>query len=249
MVNSDQTWRLWNKDYLNIGFLKFARNWNIRKFVYGASIGINKFLLPNDVENDAKLLLKNFSGFSVRENGTIPLIKQHLGIKPLFVLDPTLLIDKKYYLDLINDYKSDFEINNKFICNYNLKFTRNMNNFLKKSSQILNYRIVVHDAKKRDNFIQRFLYCIYNSQAVITDSYHGTVFSIIFNKPFISFQKFENDERFSSLNEIFDIRNRIFKKNESPNISLLTIPLNINFDKFNKMKDISNNFLKEQLLF
>ena len=63
-----------------------------------------------------------------------------------------------------------------------------------------NYRIVVHDnIKERDDYIQRFLYCIDNSQAVITDSFHGTVFSIIFNKSFVSFQFSENDERFNSL--------------------------------------------------
>ena len=98
-------------------------------------------------------------------------------------------------------------------------------------------------------YLSQFLYCIDNSQAVITDSYHGTIFSIIFNKPFISFQNYVHDERFNSLNEIFSIRNRIIKNNEKPNISLLITPLNINYDKFNKMRNISNNFLEEQLWF
>jgi exopolysaccharide biosynthesis predicted pyruvyltransferase EpsI len=45
---------------------------------------------------------------------------------------------------------------------------------------------------------------------VITDSFHGTIFSIIFNKPFISF-KIKNDERFKNLIEIFGIKSRIIE--------------------------------------
>jgi len=249
MVNSDQTWRIWNKKYyLHIGFLKFAQNWNIKKFVYGASIGNNNAYIPSNILKEAKLLIKNFSGFSVRENGTIPLIKKYFDINPLFVLDPTLLIDKNEYLKLIRYYKGDFDINKKYIFHYNLRNKGEMIIFLNKSSKSLNYTIFSFDTNRKD-FIQRFIYCIYNSKAVITDSYHGTIFSIIFNKPFISFQNSVHDERFNSLNEIFSIRNRIIKNKEKPNISLLTTPLNINYDKFNKMRNISNNFLEEQLCF
>ena len=42
------------------------------------------------------MILKNFTGISVREKGSIKLIEHHLGFKPTFVLDPTLLIYKKY---------------------------------------------------------------------------------------------------------------------------------------------------------
>ena len=249
MVNSDQTWRI---DFINpnIAFLKFAKNWNIRKFVYGASIGKNSWPIPSNIKEEAKILLKNFSAISVREKGTIPLIEKYLGIKPLWVLDPTLLIDKSYYLHLIKNYKSDFDNKKKYICNYILNSDNYMKNFLNKSSEKLNYTIVVHNATtKRDDFIQRFLLCIYYSQAVITNSYHGTIFSIIFNKPFIVYQISNDDERLNNLDEILDIRNRIIKMNENPNISLLITPLNINFDKLNIMRNISNNFLKNQLYF
>jgi len=51
-------------------------------------------------------VLKEFSGVSVREEGTIRLVEKKLNIKPILVIDPTLLIDKKYYLNLIKDYKN-----------------------------------------------------------------------------------------------------------------------------------------------
>jgi len=97
MVNSDQTWRKWligDKDpfFYDIAFLKFSQKWEKPKFVYGASIGIDKWELNEKEEEIVKYLLKNFTGISVREKGTIKYTENYLGLKAEFVLDPTLLI-------------------------------------------------------------------------------------------------------------------------------------------------------------
>jgi hypothetical protein len=99
------------------------------------------------------------------------------------------------------------------------------------------------------NSIEKFIYGISNSKAVITNSYHGTIFSIIFNKPFVSFI-FKNSprERFISLKKIININNRIFNYNEFPNINLLTTPLNINKTLINLLKIKSINYLKKNLI-
>ena len=113
MVNSDQTWStIVQKKFLyDYGFLKFAENWTIPKFVYGASLGIDYWQFSKDFDEKAKSLLKNFSGVSLRENGAIKLVEKHLNIKPILVLDPTFLIDKKYYLNIIKNYKKDLNFN------------------------------------------------------------------------------------------------------------------------------------------
>ena len=55
-------------------------------------------------------------------------------------------------------------------------------------------------ALNRNSTVEKFIYLIVNCKAVITDSYHGTIFSIIFNKPFISFKKrIGSNERLISL--------------------------------------------------
>ena len=95
MVNSDQTWRKFDKFFYDYAFLRFARNWNIPKIIYGASLGYDYWPLNSKDERIAKLLLKNFTGISIREKDSIKLIKNHLGIEPIFVIDPTLLIEKK----------------------------------------------------------------------------------------------------------------------------------------------------------
>ena len=85
--------------------------------------------------------------------------------------------------------------------------------------------------------IKDFIYGIYYSKGVITDSFHGTIFSIIFNKPFITLiNEKSGEERFNSLKEIFNIRNRIKDIDSEPDITLLEKPLYLNMYLFNKLK-------------
>ena len=103
---------------------------------------------------------------------------------------------------------------------------------------------------KSENQVKKFLYGIINCKAVITTSFHGTIFSIIFNKPFITFTyKGINQCRFKNLNRIINVQNRIFDYISFPSISLLTQPLNINRDKLMLLKKESINYLKMNLGF
>lgn len=241
IVNSDQTWRKLDRHFYDIGFLYFAKNWNIPKFVYGTSLGYSNWRLTKKDENIAKDSLKSFSGISVREKGSIKLIEKHLGFKPIFVLDPTLLIDKKYYLELIKNYKPKENINEKYIFTYIFKNEKNTQKFINYASQYLGFKIYNVNMKDK-NAVEKFIYGIYHSQAVITNSFHGTIFSIIFNKPFISFI-FKNSpkERFISLKETLNINNRVFEYNQKPNVNLLKTPLKINHTLLNSLKRQSIN--------
>lgn len=149
MVNSDQTWRRWNKDFYDIAFLQFAYNWNIPKFVYAASLGFDTWNFTKEDENIAKVLLKNFTGISVREIGSIKLIKDHLGIESQFVLDPTLLIDKKYYLYLIKDFRIDNIIDQKYIFVYSVTNSKELKSYLRMVSK--RYKIYFINSRVKNN--------------------------------------------------------------------------------------------------
>ena len=245
MVNSDQTWRKWDKDYYDIAFLQFAYNWSVPKFVYAASLGFDTWNFTKEDENISKVLLKNFTGISVREIRSVKLIKDHLGIESQFVLDPTLLIDKKYYLYLIKNFKIDKIINQKYIFVYSVTNSKELKNYLRMISK--KYKIYFVNTKVKNN-IKKFIYGIYHCKAVITDSFHGTIFSIIFNKPFISFvYSYKGKERFNSLKYIFKFNNRIFDYKLKPDIEILEKPLNINKDVLLKLKKKSIYFLKRNL--
>ena len=250
LVNSDQTWAYGlSKYYYDIAFLRFAKNWTkVKKFVYGASIGSDRldYRIRRDKET-IKELTKNFTGISFREIVSIKLFEENLGIKGVFVLDPTLIIDKQYYLNEIKDYKGNFTSNDKFMFLYQLDRNFVIKRFIEDLSKKLNYKVFQFQFN-RPNFIENFIFGISNSQWVITDSFHGTVFSIIFNKPFISFvNKGRGKGRFDSLKEVFKLYNRIIEPIYRTNIdiNLLIDEPNVNQTLLNKLRTFSINYLKK----
>ena len=250
IVNSDQTWSNYNPKYfLDYGFLKFSENWNIPKLVYGASYPFDKWLYSKTLTQKMTLLLKKMKAISVRELPTINFAKKYLNATTEFVLDPTLLIDKKYYLDLIKNYNGNFDSNKSYLCVYQLDKNKNIRKFIYKSASKL--KLSIYNVNlENENYIEDFLKCINISKAVITDSYHGTVFSILFEKPFISFiNKGRGNTRFYTLRYIFNAKNRIISKNVNTKnkIKYLKHQHKINKDIFEKLKNRSLLFLKKHL--
>ena len=254
LVNSDQTWAYSSsKYYYDIAFLKFAKNWfKVKKFVYATSIGRDRLHFKTISDNSTiKELTRNFTGISFREIGAVKLFKKYLGIKGVFLLDPTLLIDKQYYLNEIKEYKGNLKSKEKFIFVYQLDTNEIINRFIEDSSKKLNYKVFRFKFYRPD-VIESFIFGIYNSQCIITDSFHGTIFSIIFNKPFISFiNKDRGKGRFDSLKEVFNLNNRIiYHLNQSNiDINLLIKQPNINQTLLNHLRNISINYLKKKFRF
>ena len=158
-----------------------------------------------------------------------------------------MLIKKEYYLDLIKDYKNELKPEDKFIFKYEIDQVNKLELFIKEASEKLNSKI--YNCSMGDNdYLQRFIYGIYNSMAVVTNSFHGVIFSLIFNKPFVAFNlNTRGNERFNTLRDVYCLGSRIFDTNEIPDISLITIPLEINRTKIDELINKSNVFLKKNL--
>ena len=192
-------------------------------------------------------MLKEFAGVSVREKGTIKLVENHLNITPTLVVDPTFLIDKKYYLDLITDYKNEFYSNKSYIFIYKLGKMRPMELFIKKSAKKLKYKLYRCNVFDKD-YLKKFIYGIYNCKAVITNSYHGILFSIIFRKPFVAFnQKNRGNDRFITLKNVYGLKKRIVSKDNQPSLSLLTGPFDVDMKIFDELKIKSIDYLNKNL--
>ena len=251
MVNSDETWQC---DFgtiacYNIALLKFAENWKAKKFIYAASKGRYNWPFKNYDKSLIKNLLQNFSGISFREKGMVKILEDNIGLKSQFVLDPTFLLNREYYLNIIKNNKYNELPKDKFIFIYQLDKNACISRIIKKVSETFNFQLIYLPFREK-NFIEKFILYLNNSHAVITDSFHGTVFSIIFNKPFISFvNKGRGKVRFYSLKSVFDLKNRIVEPSSSSNIdiNLLIKPLVINHTEFNEFKKFSINYLKRQL--
>ena len=251
MVNSDQTWIDYTPPYLlDYGFLRFAENWKIPKFVYGTSYPKKYWKYPKKITKIARRLARKFNGVSVREFPTIKLAKKYLNVQSELVLDPTLLIDKQYYLNLIKDYKGNFDPRTDYLCVYQLDKNNRINKFIKYASLKLKLKVYNINIKKR-NYIEEFLKCIYISKGVITDSYHGTIFSYIFEKPFVSFINPKRGiTRFETIRSILQINDRILSSKLISNDKIYLLNENITYNKttINKMKVKSLTFLKKNLL-
>ena len=248
LVNSDQTWRKWDIYFYDCGFLRFAENWNKLKFVYGASLGFDYWDFNKEEEKIIEPLIKKFSETSVREQGSIKLIEQHFGISPKLVLDPTLIIDKKYYLGLIKDYKSKIYNTGNYIFTYIVySLEKDMKSFIDEARERLDYHVYNY-VINNDSLIEDFLYHLQNSKAVITNSFHCTIFSVLFKKSFITFNyNYTGMERLKSLSELLGFENRIVYKNQKPDMSLLNIIPNINYEILDKKRQESNDYIIRNL--
>ena len=246
ILNSDQTWAYFDKKYFyDIAFLRFAKNWKIPKFIYGTSIAEDSWYYTKKEEKIAKKLLKNFRGISFREKNLVTLAKEHLNINGVLVLDPTLIIDKKYYLNEIKNYNTNFNSNDNFIFVYQLDKNNIIEKVIEDASKKFNYIIYKHNLEKED-YIESFIFGISNCKAVITDSFHGTAFSLKFNKPFLSFiNRRRGKGRFDSLKEVLNLGNRIVDTldNNTIDLNLLNKPINLNYTLFGELQNYIKIYL------
>lgn len=205
LYGSDQIWR---KQPEGIGYNPVyfgVHNIKTKKHVsYAASMGI----LPTTDQDKLyiKKLVSNIDSISVREQDLAQLL-QSLNFKDVNVsLDPTLLIHAEQWLSIFNIKNSS---DNKYVLYYCLQpnafSIQEIESFAKKRNLSLKVIITDYKEKESEKYIStsapdKFIELFSNAEFVFTSSFHGLVFSIIFNKPFYaSFQN--NSGRAQSLLE------------------------------------------------
>ena len=208
IVGSDQVWRKSIASFYGIEtyFFDYLPD-NMKRIAYGVSLGISENELDIEDINNLTPLYQKFAAVSVREDSALQLFKQYGWNKPLAeqVLDPTLLLTQNDYLELIN---GGFTVrpNGNMFC-YILDPSPEKNNIIKnyEKEKGLNSFVVGLSTEKQMS-MQQWLRSFSESKFVITDSYHGVVFSIIFNKQFkLINNAFRGNARFESLFRLLDI--------------------------------------------
>ena len=259
IVGSDQVWRPCYSSRITAFYLDFLGNdKTIKRIAYAASFGVDNWEYDEDLSKKCKGLAKKFNTISVRENSGVKLCKKYLDVNATHVLDPTMLLNQEDYISLIN--KDNTNKSNTLMV-YVLDKSEEKEYMVQKISKLLNLSINTimpikkYSKKSRKNIndcifppVSNWLKGFIDAKYVITDSFHGTVFSIIFNKPFIAIaNKDRGIARFSSLLKLFGLESRlIFSINELTD-SLITN--HINYDVVNKSKEkiqkTSMAFLKQ----
>ncbi|GHT48387.1 MurB family protein [Bacteroidia bacterium] len=256
IVGSDQIWRKYYYP-LTDAFLAFAKkNKIIKRIAYAASFGVNEWEYTDKETSQIISLIALFGAISVREKDGVRMCKEKLLKTPEFVLDPTMLIDVSEYNILSENIEKR---NGKCLFSFVLDPTEDKINTLKKINSELQATVIELKMWDNDNIfehqlitygIEYWLSCFRDADFVFTDSFHGCVFSILFNKPFIVYGNNSRGlSRFISLLETFDIRERYIAKSSELSSELLYRIINwdgIN-DRLRELKDYSIEFLKKNL--
>lgn len=200
VVGSDQVWRpRYNTGHLSNLFLDFAKGRNVKRYAFAASLGTDVWEYDASQTVQCAALAKQFDAISVREASGVTLCHNYLGVEASHVLDPTLMLEAEDYLCLC--YGNEYPQGN-YIAVYILDYTKKMMALLNEVSCQLNtpLHFIGRFTKKGYPGIESWLEGIVHAKYVITDSFHGTVFSIIFQKQFVTLgNAIRGNSRFSSL--------------------------------------------------
>lgn len=214
ITGSDQVWRCWYGDSAELEF--FLLTWVDRKkrLTMSPCFGLDK--IPDEYKAIYKHGLEGFNYLSCREENGSRMIRELTGKECLTTLDPTMLIDEKEWIKILRRPKRF--IQNKYIFVYAIGGLKGRLKELTNELAIKKSFDVI-DIQDIDSYYfthtrpDEFLYWIKNSELVITDSFHASVFSILFEKQFIVYERLDLKgmlDRIYTVLDIFGLSERKF---------------------------------------
>lgn len=261
VVGSDQTWRpKYSPNIFNF-YLDFLKDKETKRIAYASSFGVDNWEYTFEETEKCKMLLQKFNAVSVREKSGINLCKQHLNSAAELVLDPTMLLDKQHYIKLFKS--KNIEKAEGKLYTYVLDRNIEKNQIIEKVVKELNISefknqpiesLMTPNGNSLEDYIyppvEGWIKGFYDAEFIITDSFHGTIFSILFNKPFISVPNKERGvDRFTSILKQLGLEHRMVFNSE--HITDVLLKEKINFNDVNvKLENLrvrSLNFLKESV--
>lgn len=262
VAGSDQVWRChYNRDCMKVGadffFLShFDENVRRRSITYAASFGTDEWEgTPEETEACGRLL-RQFKAVSARERSGIDICREKFRTDAVQMPDPTLLLKQEDYDAIISNEKTR-RPEGRYIAAYLLDEDPGKLSALHDSSAMTGMSVqhlMPHAtaAVRRDRFPispAQWLRYIRDCDYMVTDSFHGCVFAIIFNKPFVCLgNQGRGMSRFDSLLETFHLENRV-SANAASAYETLIQPIDWESanDIHDKERDRGIRFLKENL--
>lgn len=220
ICGSDQIWSIFEQNFDGFFYLDFA---NKKKISYATSIGTN--IIPDSKALKISEWLRDFSAISVREEKTAEKLSQLLGKSVQWVVDPTFLHNRDFWTLFCGNFKAPkgqyllcYFLENK---EWYYKYAISMAKYLHLKLVIIPSRVEVTHRKGAFHYPvgpKEFVGLFRSASYVLTDSYHGSIFSLIFEKKFLYLKRFgdnhpENQNiRIESLFEYLGILNNIVEE-------------------------------------
>lgn len=218
IVGSDQVWRKAYSPCLRDYFLGFLpEESRAKRIAYAASFGVDRWEHNAEETKRYAELAKRFDLITVREDSAVQLCKDHLGVDATHVLDPTMLVDRSVYEQLATGPYARPSSGNLFcyILDRTPEKMRLMQHTAKERGltpyEILqtDYRMLPRGRSLMDCVmppVEQWLRSFMDAEYVVTDSFHGTVFSIIFGKPCLVIANMSRGaDRFRSLFQLLGL--------------------------------------------
>lgn len=249
ITGSDQVWNPFFRNGFSVDFLTFAPRH--KRISYSASFGVSS--LPEEYKEDYRLWLSQMEHISVREDAGANIVKDLTGMEVHVLIDPTLMLTKEKWLTVAKSSK--FKPVNSYLLTYFLgETTVELNEKIEEIARNRELEIIhlanVEDEKRYIADPSEFLDYINSSEIFFTDSFHGVVFSILFEKPFVIFDRISDTQsmnsRIDTLLSKFKLENRKWESIKNSNDIF-----NINFShvlpiiKAERVKTL--NYLKNAL--
>ena len=263
VVGSDQVWRpRYSPSILNF-YLDFLNDIKspAKRIAYSASFGVDDWEYSGELTEQCKILAEKFDSISVREQSAVALCRAKLGVSAECVVDPTLLLEPADYEPLITECEKN--ANGGCVLSYVLDPAPEKrsiadsegravgaNVFSIKPEYSLTQVRAKDIAKCRFPSVESWLQAFHDASFVVTDSFHGTVFSILFNKPFIAVgNSARGMARFESLLSQFGLTDRLVESPEevSPKLVHSQIDWKAVNDKREALASAGRQFLQTQL--
>ena len=215
IVGSDQVWRQEFVPMLDDYFLGFIHEADpVRRVAYAASFGVDPIDIAPERTALYSELLSRFVAISLRESSAVQLLKQRFGATAQWVLDPTMLFTREEYMDQLGLREEP----SGEVFAYMLTHTPHKEELARQiaESHHTTYHLFApwrHWTERGQGLeacilppVERWLEGILNAQCVVTDSFHGVAFSLIFGKPFVAIVNNHGGcSRFDTLIKLFDL--------------------------------------------
>ncbi|OYW86573.1 hypothetical protein B7Z17_00015 [Candidatus Saccharibacteria bacterium 32-49-10] len=259
IVGSDQVWRnWWYKDIrktLGFFFFNFLGNKKVKRIAYAASFGkdtLREADIGSDFVDYARPLVKEFDAISVRERSGAAIMKKTWNVHAELVSDPTMLLESDDYDQIIRQSLQPLTPA-EGIFTYIIAETEENTYIVSQAAAALNIEVGgIKLATEVLPPIEQWLKGIRDAKLVVTDSFHGTVFSIINNTPFIVVENSVGGAaRIENLLELFNInKDRLVKKKGAYDFNInQTRPINWGYvnTKLAEMRKQSGDWLLDAI--
>lgn len=211
IAGSDQIWSVLNKPLSKWYSLQWVDN-QYRKYSYAASIGLSS--LTEQQKREYASGLSAFRVLSFRETDAVNALSSCFNGNIRQDIDPTLLYDAPFWREIA----ASRLLEEPYIFVYMLRPDMKVINLARSIAKVKGYRIIF-TGQFADRFegmttvcdagVEEFLSYIDHAQAVVTNSFHGTVFSILFEKPFLSVRVSSTGSRAESLLRLLNLETQL----------------------------------------